>query len=110
MQFFVYYVVFVFCLMVSVDKELEKNHMKQIISMNEQYFQNKISMKEGSKPNDLKLKIPSSTGGTIYKKDYVKKERANYNNSKSQDHFESSQISIPFTGSTVYRVNYLYID
>lgn len=51
--------------------------MKSLIAMNEDYFQNKLQVATDGKPSRLKLKIPSKTGFTIYKRDYLR-------NSKSQ--------------------------
>lgn len=46
--------------------------MKSIIAKNEEYFQNKLQISNDGKPNKLKLKIPSKTGFTVYKRDYIK--------------------------------------
>lgn len=50
--------------------------MKSIIAMNEDYFQNKLQVSNSGKPNKEKLKIPSKTGFTIYKRDYIKNSQS----------------------------------
>jgi len=47
--------------------------MKEIIKINEEYFQSKIQVNFNGRSQELKLKIPSKTGFTVYKKDYSKK-------------------------------------
>ncbi len=46
--------------------------MKSLIAMNEDYFQDKLHVSNDGKPSRLKLKIPSQTGFTVYKRDYIK--------------------------------------
>ena len=46
------------------------SQLKEIVKMNEDYFRTKMKISENPRPNPLKLKIPSTTGKTIYKKDY----------------------------------------
>lgn len=64
-----------------------RNTMKSLIANNEAYFQNKcnqcvyvVIISENGKKKDLRLKIPSKTGITIYKKDYNRKYRLRVGN------------------------------
>ena len=44
--------------------------MKEIIRLNEQYFRNKLNTDDDCHFHDLRLRIPSGLGKTIYKKDF----------------------------------------
>jgi hypothetical protein len=47
--------------------------------MNEQYFLSKIQPDLSAKNKGLKLKLPSQTGRTTYKKDFIKKDKIKTN-------------------------------
>lgn len=77
--------------------------MKSLIEMNEDYFQDKLQAINNGKPSKLKLKIPSATGFTVYKKDYRK---GNHSQSKlhgSGTNFKENKIKLDFFGNTTYR-------
>ena len=63
-----------------------------------------MKISENPRPNPLKLKIPSTTGKTIYKKDYEAKNWKFHECSKSQDYFPTSSVEAPFFGLTTYDV------
>lgn len=50
--------------------------MRSLIAMNQDYFQSKLEISNDGKPKQLKLKIPSKTGFTIYKRDYIKNSQS----------------------------------
>ena len=57
----------------SSKEDQHTNQMKEIIKLNEPYFRQKLSLKETYKPEDQRLKIPSSLGVTTYSHDFKKK-------------------------------------
>lgn len=77
--------------------------MKSLIAMNEDYFQNKLQVANDGKPSKLKLKIPSNTGCTIYKRDYIKNSQSQINPFGVIPNFKESKIKPDFFGNTTYR-------
>ena len=77
--------------------------MKSLIEMNEDYFQDKLQAVNNGKPSKLKLKIPSATGFTVYKKDYRKGDCSQDKLHGSNSSFKESKIKLDFFGNTTYR-------
>lgn len=81
-----------------------KAQLKTLVQLNEQYFRNKIQIEEDSKPNNLKLKIPSKTGSTNYSAEFYKKIGKRFKQIKSHDHYNVRDLQIPFRSGTQYEV------
>ena len=64
-----------------------KENLKYLIAQNEGYFRNKLLAADNGRPNNLKLKIPARTGGTIYKRDYQKSLDTSPSMKTTQDRF-----------------------
>lgn len=47
-----------------------KSQLKSLIALNQNYFQDKLNVPDDGRRSNLKIKIPSRTGGTAYKRDY----------------------------------------
>lgn len=77
--------------------------MKSLIAMNEDYFQNKLQVPNDGKPSKLKLKIPSTTGATIYKRDYIKNFQSLINSHGIIPNFKENKVKPDFFGNTTYR-------
>lgn len=77
--------------------------MKTLIEMNEDYFQDKLLAINNGKPSKLKLKIPSATGFTVYKKDYRKGNNSQGKLHGSAANFKENKIKLDFFGNTTYR-------
>ena len=71
--------------------------------MNEDYFQDKLQVMNNGKPSKLKLKIPSRTGFTVYKKDYRKGKRNQTKLHQSVLNFKENKIKVDLFGGTTYR-------
>lgn len=83
--------------------------MKSLIAQNESYFQNKLNISCDGRPNNLKLKIPSHTGGTIYKRDYMGKNRLPNDMNSSQEKFVPNKPSKSndFFDGTTYKTEFI---
>ena len=85
-----------------------KEEMRNLISMNENYFQNKLKVCDNGSPNNLKLKIPSKTGSTVYKHDYVKNYSSSAGlNKKSGKYTNISTEKNNFFGGTTYEADFI---
>lgn len=80
--------------------------MRSLIAMNEDYFQDKLQVANDGRPGKLKLKIPSRTGFTVYKKDYIKNHKSQLNLQANAGGFKENKIKADFFGSTTYRNEY----
>lgn len=47
--------------------------MKTIVAINEEYFREKLKIKNTGKPNKLRLLLPTKNSRTTYRTDYIKK-------------------------------------
>ena len=79
--------------------------IKSLVAMNEEYFQNKLKIASDGRPNKLKLKIPSYTGFTIYKRDYTKNEGSKPKTELSPA-FKENKVKGDFFDGTTYRNEY----
>ena len=84
--------------------------MKSLIAMNEDYFQNKLQVANDGKPSKLKLKIPSNTGCTIYKRDYIKNLQSQINPHGVIPNFKENKIKPDFFGNTTYRNEFMGVQ
>lgn len=75
--------------------------------MNESYFQNKVKVPKDGHPNNLKLKIPSATGGTVYKRDYRRKNKQSYTTVlPSKFVMKESSYGSEYFGGTMYNKDF----
>jgi hypothetical protein len=78
--------------------------LKALVAINQNYFRNKLEVGVDGRPRQLKLSIPSKTGWTIYKKDYLKKS---YSQAQMIPKFKESQLDGIFFGNTTYKYDFL---
>ncbi len=64
-------------------------------------------MSNDGKPSNLKLKIPSHTGFTIYRRDYVKNSQDTPINQQHNQAFKEKKAKADFFGNTTYRNEFL---
>lgn len=81
--------------------------MKEIVRINQDYFQSKINLSVKGRSQELKLKIPSKTGFTVYKKDYTKKQSNDPLKGRYPHKFEPNTLSTDFESTTTYKNDFL---
>ena len=80
--------------------------MKTIVSLNQEYFKEKLRVKTNGKPNKLRLFIPTRNNRTTYKTDYLRKS-ANTKSLKPHqvDNFNKN-INLWTKSGTTYMCDY----